>query len=70
MVGEVIMDVFVLYIHLYGQNYKDQTAAVTPNGDDCKGIPFQNALNSGLGIIEICPDLLICLKLSPYPPWN
>ena len=30
---------------------------VTPNGGDCKGIPPNNALNSGLGIIVIWLDV-------------
>ena len=36
-------------------NYNDQTAEVTPNGGLVRESP-QNPLNSGLGIILICPE--------------
>ncbi len=39
-------------------NYNDQTAEVTLNGGLVRESP-QNPLNSGLGIILICPDLSI-----------
>ena len=38
-------------------NYND----LTPNGGLVRESP-ENALNSGLGIIVICPDLLIPMK--------
>ena len=44
-------------------NYNDQTAEVTPNGGLLRESP-QNALNSGLGIIVICPDLYILLSCN------
>ena len=34
----------------FGRDFSGQI-----NGGDCKGIPPQNALNSDLGIIVICP---------------
>ena len=35
------------------------SAEVTPNGGLVRESP-QNALNSGLGIIVICPDYIVC----------
>ena len=45
-----------LNIHL-GKFFHDQTAEVTLNGGLVRESP-QNPLNSGLGIILICPDSL------------
>ena len=40
----------------YWANYNDQTAEVTLDGGLVREFP-PNALNSGLGIILICPDV-------------
>ena len=49
-------------------NYNDQPAEVTPNGGLVRESP-QKSLNSGLGIIVICPEFCYLTGLK-YCEWN
>ena len=52
-----------IYIYISGQIIAT-SAEVTPNGGLVRESP-QNPLNSGLGIIVICPDILYIYIMTP-----